>query len=64
MTAESRRKLSLAFTVYNKARAEARRHGDTKRIAALDKVLGNLVKAARRSARVGHRSDRLPVGTA
>lgn len=59
MTAQTRRKLSLAFTVYNKARADARRHGDIKRISALNKVLGNMVKAARRSARAGHLS---PVG--
>lgn len=43
-----RRKLSLAFKNYNLARADAIHHGDTKKIAALNKVLGNLVKAAHR----------------
>jgi hypothetical protein len=61
MTTEIRRKLSIAFTVYNKARADARRRGDTHRIETLNKVLGNMVKAARRSAHAGRLS---PVGLA
>ena len=44
------RKLSLAFSLYNTARAEARRLRDTKRMNALNKVLGNLVRDAHRAA--------------
>ena len=46
MTAITRRKLSLAFTIYNKARAAAR--GDVKKIEQWNKVLGRMVKDAYR----------------
>jgi hypothetical protein len=46
-----RRKLSIAFTVYNRSRAEARIHGDTKKLEALNKTLGRLVKDAYRCTR-------------
>ncbi len=48
MTPQIRRKLSIAFSVYNKATAKARRNGDTKTIQALNQVLGKMVKAAYR----------------
>ena len=50
MNASIRRKLSIAFTVYNRARAEARRRGDTKKIDALNKTLSRLVRNAYRFA--------------
>ncbi len=46
MTPETRRKLSIAFTVYNRARAQARRQGDTKQIDLWNKTLGRMVKVA------------------
>jgi len=46
MTSQISHKLSIAFSVYNKARAEARRAGDTKQIELCNKVLGRMVKAA------------------
>jgi hypothetical protein len=51
MTALTRSKLSLAFTIYNQSRAEARRRGDAKKIAQMNRVLGNLVRDAYRPAR-------------
>jgi hypothetical protein len=44
-----RRKLSIAFTVYNAARARARKSGDIKQEEILNKVLGNLVRDAHRA---------------
>ncbi len=49
MTAITRQKLSLAFTIYNKARAAAK--GDTKKIEQWNKVLGRMVKDAYRYSR-------------
>ena len=46
MQPTKRRKLSIAFSVYNKARAAARRDGDMKRIDLLNKTLGRMVKDA------------------
>jgi hypothetical protein len=56
MNAQTLRKLSIAFTIYNQSRAEARRHGDSKKLEAMNNVLGNLVKDAHRPARVFHLS--------
>lgn len=46
MSEQTRRKLSIAFTTYNKARAAARATGDTKSIEQWNKVLGRLVRDA------------------
>lgn len=46
MTLERRKKLSIAFSVYNTSRAIARRNGDIKQIVMLNKILGRMVKAA------------------
>jgi len=54
MNNQIRRKLSIAFTIYNQSRAEARRRGDTKKLEAMNKVLGRLVKNSYRPARLFH----------
>ena len=48
MTLERRKKLSIAFSVYNTSRAIARRNGDIKQIVMLNKILGRMVKDASR----------------
>jgi hypothetical protein len=48
MTPQIRSKLSIAFSVYNIARAKARRAGDKHQIDLCNKVLGRMVKAAYR----------------
>lgn len=48
MTPKTRSKLSIAFTIYNKARAEARRRGDVQQIARLNQTLGRMVAQAHR----------------
>jgi len=51
MNAYTRRKLSIAFTIYNQAIADARRSGDIKKIAIWNQVLGRMIKDAYRSNR-------------
>ncbi len=46
MTTQTRSKLSIAFTIYNKARTQARRRGETQEIDRLNKVLGRMVSQA------------------
>ncbi len=48
MTPQLRSKLSIAFSVYNIARAKARRAGDEKQVELCNKVLGRMIKAAYR----------------
>lgn len=48
MSEKTRRKLSIAFTIYNKAVAQARRAGDVKAVKQWNKTLGRLVKDAYR----------------
>lgn len=64
MTEQTRRKLSLAFTIYNKAVAQARRAGDAKAIEQWKKTLGKLVKDAYRRNRAALSSSRLPLAFA
>lgn len=46
-----RRRLSIAFSTYNKATAKARAAGDEKAVEMWKKVLGRLVKDAYRRRR-------------
>ena len=48
MTNQIRSKLSIACTIYNKARTQARRRGDMKQIEALNKTLGRMIAQAYR----------------
>jgi len=48
MPTKTRSKLSIAFSIYNKARAAARRAGDAKQIDLLNKVLGRMISQAYR----------------
>ena len=48
MTQQVRSKLSIAFAIYNRARATARRAGDTKQIDILNKTLGRMIAQAYR----------------
>lgn len=51
MSDRTRHKLSIAFSTYNKARADARRRGDEKTLEALNKVLGRMVRDAYKHTR-------------
>lgn len=64
MTAEIKRKLSIAFTTYNKARAAARRAGDEKSIKQWNEVLGRLVRDAYRRQRAAQKSTALSLSLA
>ncbi len=46
MPTSTRRKLSIAFSVYNKARAQALRSGDNHQVELCNQVLGRMVRQA------------------
>jgi hypothetical protein len=54
MDDQTRRKLSIAFVIYNQSRAEAYQRGDTKKLEILNLLLGRLVKDAYQPARIFH----------
>jgi hypothetical protein len=64
MSEQTRRKLSLAFTIYNKAVAQARRAGNVKAVEQWNKTLGKLVKDAYRRNRAVLNSSPLPLALA
>ena len=64
MTDQIRRKLSLAFTIYNKAVAQARRAGNVQAVEQWKKTLGKHVKDAYRRNRAALNSSRLPLALA
>lgn len=64
MSEQTRRKLSIAFTIYNKAVAQARRAGNVKAVEQWKKTLGKLVKDAYRRNRAALNSSRLSLALA
>ena len=64
MTEQTRRKLSLAFSIYNKAVAQARRAGNVQAVEQWNKTLGRLVKDAYRRNHAALNSSRLALALA